>query len=393
MILEKVYMEIKEKGIYKRGDIELYFEKNKEFKVYGIYFPKPKSKIFFPKIEGVNIEEKDGKIYLMSSSFSLKKALELILNWINSIHYQDHHVTRRAGCFIEIYEGRIKKIGKPKLKYCPLAERTFSMPFTIESLKEGVEKRIKDGAFCSKRCIHRRESLVSYGASEMLADALEDKRINAAIIVCEGAGTVIADKPEIAQGIGAMMTGVFYTTPIKEIIEKLEKEAYVVFPNTAEIDQIKGAKIAKELGYKKIAVTLAAGSVRKLKNLKEIEDTIALALCTTGIKEIEAYRIKEYADLAWACASKNIREIVGPSAFLQIGVQIPVFVITKKGLDLASSRIKRLNKKIYEKIDELDFSKKYLLYRKKLPQEKEIFILEEVEKLPIRGNREPYPLL
>ncbi len=391
----KLFSEIKERGSYKRGDIELYLNENKEkFEAHGIYYPKLKVKIEFPKpeIKSLQVEEKDGKFYLKSSGQSVKNALEPIIYWINSVHYSDHHITRRAGCFIEIKEGKVEKIGRPKLKYCPLAERTFSMPFSDESIKEGFERRIKEGTFCGQRCVYRRDAWVLYGASEMLADALEDKKIDAAVTVCEGVGTVITDKPEVVQGIGAKMTGVFYTTPIKKIMEKLEEKAYVVFPNTAEIDQIRGARFAKEAGYERIAVTLAGGTARKLHKLREIDGTTALALCTTGIKEFEAYQIKEYADIAWGCGSRHIREMVGPSAFLQIGVHIPVFVLTKEGFEIASSRIKRLDGKIWERIKGLDFTKKYCLWREWPSPIKEGFRLE-VERLPVRGNKEPHPLL
>jgi len=51
--------------------------------------------------------------------------------------------------------------------------------------------------------------------------AMRKNVIDSAVLVCDGAGTVIVNRPEIVQGIGARMNGLFYTTPIKNMIVRL----------------------------------------------------------------------------------------------------------------------------------------------------------------------------
>ncbi|MDM7913603.1 MAG: DUF2099 family protein [Methanotrichaceae archaeon] len=43
-------------------------------------------------------------------------------------------------------------------------------------------------------------------------------------------------------------------------------------------------------------------------------------------------------DLVWSCASKAVREIVGPKAKMQIGISIPVFPLTQEGKRLVLNR-------------------------------------------------------
>jgi putative methanogenesis marker protein 8 len=118
--------------------------------------------------------------------------------------------------------------------------------------------------------------------------AMKERIIDSAVVVCDGAGTVVVDKPEIVQGIGARMNGLFYTSPIGNIIKRLkETGADVVFPD-AKINQTEGIIKAAELGYKKIAVTVNACMDDNLSEIRKIErdrniSVVLLVICTTGI--------------------------------------------------------------------------------------------------------------
>jgi hypothetical protein len=68
---------------------------------------------------------------------------------------------------------------------------------------------------------------------------------------------------------------------------------------------------------------------------------ILLGVHTTGIIESEALMLAENCDLVWSCASKSVREIVGPKAKLQIGISIPVFALTQEGKRLVLNRALR----------------------------------------------------
>lgn len=55
-------------------------------------------------------------------------------------------------------------------------------------------------------------------------DAMAEGLVDAAVVVCEGAGTVAVARPEVLQAVGAHMTGLVKTEPIKEIQDGLEDE-------------------------------------------------------------------------------------------------------------------------------------------------------------------------
>ena len=65
------------------------------------------------------------------------------------------------------------------------------------------------------RVLELDEKPVSFGASEILMDAMAEGLVDAAVVVCEGAGTVVVARPEVLQAVGAHMTGLIKTEPIK----------------------------------------------------------------------------------------------------------------------------------------------------------------------------------
>lgn len=288
----------------------------------------------------------------------------------------DLHITRKAGAFVAISNGKIIKIGEPSIKYCPLFKMIFDKNIIDkDSIAEKFDWQIKNlGMFTCHRELTSDKIIVPFGASEILMYALRRKEIDCAVVVCEGAGTVISNNPSLIQGIGAYMNGVFYTSPVREVINKIEKEGGIVLDTkNAKINQFLGIKKALRLGYKKIAVTLRGDEtviLKKIKSLEKINNIenigykeqkelfqkqpglieqinqinktqrikiTVLSVCNSGITKKQAEVIKDNADLIWACGSKFVREIVGPSAVIQLGVKIPVFVMNKKGLDLISS--------------------------------------------------------
>ena len=66
--------------------------------------------------------------------------------------------------------------------------------------------------------------------------------------------------------------------------------------------------------------------------------------------------IRDCADLVWSCASSDLRRIIGPLAILQLSRQIPVFVLTRKGVDFVSAYARE-----EEIIKNLDIKKQYLV--------------------------------
>lgn len=383
MELVKVLAELENKGEYWRGDSRIWAKNNM---VYCEYLPKedhPSPQLFKGKRIKENLKVKYNCYLRIEAP---EENLADLVGLINSIKYPDEHVVKRAGCKIKIRNGRVVGVGEPRILYCPLAKERYGRPAckecvdVIPFLKRELAGKIEEGMFTVKRKICEDKARYSYGASEMLMDGLRMKVIDAAVVVCDGAGTVIVKRPDVVQGIGEKMTGVFYTSPHRQLIKRLEEGSFIVFPETARIDQLEGVKAAIKLGYERIAVTTADEDSKNLAKIKGIDGEImTLALCATGIGEETARMIQEHADLAWACGSMYVRKIVGPKAWIQLGTKFPVFVLTERGFDLAKPRIRREFSSFYNELS-LDTSKKY-------------HNCKEVDILPIRSKDEPYPLI
>ena len=54
---------------------------------------------------------------------------------------------------------------------------------------------------------------VGFGASELLSFGLHKGLLDAVVLACDGAGTVVVTKPAMVQGIGGRMSGLVSTTP------------------------------------------------------------------------------------------------------------------------------------------------------------------------------------
>ncbi|MEL7571015.1 MAG: DUF2099 family protein, partial [Eubacteriaceae bacterium] len=48
----------------------------------------------------------------------------------------------------------------------------------------------------------------------------------------------------------------------------------------------------------------------------------------------------ENADLVWSCASKAVLSHIAPNSIAQVGVKIPVYIMSKKGWILAKNHLK-----------------------------------------------------
>jgi len=330
---------------------------------------------------------------------------------------KDLHITRKACALVAISNGNIIKMEKPQVHHCPL----FKTMFAYEELNENNIKNKFDwqcrewGMFTCHRKICDDKIMVPFGASEMMMYALKKKSVDAAITVCDGAGTVITSNPAVVQGIGAYMNGLFYTTPIPEVISNIENNSSknsssaVLSPKNAEIDQFKGVKLALEKGFKKIAVTVRGDEEKTIQKIRELEEDltknndlkiIIIAICNTGISKKQAEVIRDNSDLAWACASKYIRDIAGPYAILQVGMKIPVFVLTENGLDFVTSyssdsvvREKLIDKTGRHTGRHYITSGKYEEGAIKVRMGKFSVFLYETDKLPVSTFDEPEPLI
>lgn len=315
---------------------------------------------------------------------------------------RDIHILRYFTSLVSISNGKVIDVTKPVLRYCPLATHLYKefdgsrnndqWPVR-QAIQEVIEAKIHTyGFFTNKRRFSSSDIAIPFGASEMLMFALQKEIIDAAVIVCDGAGTVITESPETVQGIGARMNTLIMTSPLRKTIARLKQWGCRVLSESAYIDQVRGVQKAIRHGYKVIAVTVSGQSAKSLKTLRRIEKDsgtriISLVVCTTGVSAQDAVLIRDYADAVWSCASFEIRRLIGPAAKYQVSRQIPVFIMTENGAALLSAYAKDC-----ACLNSLDAKKQYLISAEPGGQSiylgnSHVFVKEAT--LPVHARREP----
>jgi len=282
---------------------------------------------------------------------------------MNSKIGNDLHVVRYFSSLITISNGKVTKVTKPAISHCPLAgflykglKRSESFPISRlkSELKKVIEEKITQFGFCTKdRVLWNDGVSVPYGASEIIAHGLRNKIIDSSVIVCDGAGTVVVSIPQVVQGIGARMHSVLRTSPIQGVIKRLHQYGCRTINNSGAIDQKRGVIEAAKEGYKNIAVTVNAYQGEALKSIRALEkqygiSVIILAICTTGISGKRINEIEKYADLVWACRSREVRNVLCVKAIEILSNASPVYILTQQGKMFVSgysSNIFKMRKK------------------------------------------------
>lgn len=260
------------------------------------------------------------------------------------------HLTEMAKARVLVRNGRAEVIGDPLIRSCPLRKSLYGIEEeSRESVRHVLQSHIEElGMYGPQRTLELVQMPVSFGASEILTDAMNQGLVDAAVVVCEGAGTVVVSRPEVLQAIGAHMTGLVETEPIPEILQGLIERGCITLDERAlderaTIDQKMGFFRAVEAGFRRIAVTIAGGCADDAVALRAIGDGLSvrpflLAVHTTGISNEQASVLGDCCDLVWSCASKAVRDVLGKRALLQMGVSIPVFAISHEGKRLLLNR-------------------------------------------------------
>ena len=281
----------------------------------------------------------------------------------------DEHIIEAIGrSRIVIRDGRVVDVGEARISDCPLAKR-FAYPvpaITKDAIRANIEHRIHAFGMCTpdREILDTRE-FVGFGASELLSFGLHAGLIDAAVLACDGAGTVIVTKPAMAQGIGGRMSGLVKTSPHKSVMDRIEQGGGIVLDREhATIDQVAGVALAYGEGYRTIAVTVATPESAELIH-RIHPDTLIFAVHVTGLSHDEAESLVSVSDLVTSCASMAIREIAGAGALLQAGISVPIFAMTQKGKLL-----------ILEKIRQSDDQ-----------------VLVKPTRLPALGDKQPSPLV
>jgi len=258
-----------------------------------------------------------------------------------------------CGARVLVKDGEVKVLTEPRISHCPLHESIYGIEaLDREAVRRTVEIKIKDMGFCCKSRVFDESSVVPYGSSEIISLCMKKGLLDCAVTVCDGAGTVVADKAGLVQGIGARLTGIVRTSPIRSTIEYIKVNGgEILEEESARIDQAEGVVKAAELGHKRIAVTLASFSSDSIEKIRRFEKEQAVqvaifSVCNTCAEDDDVERILIGADVVCASASKLIREKVGPKTLLQLGLTIPVFALTRLGKELLLSYLMEFNESI-----------------------------------------------
>ena len=262
----------------------------------------------------------------------------------------DEHIIEAVGMTrVVIRNGIVVETGEPKIRTCPLAKRFANPvdPITDEAVPANITARIRRFGMCTReRGVLDKETFVLFGASELMNTGLRTGTLEAAIIACDGAGTVIVRSPEMVQGIGGRMSGLVETVPYPEVIERIEREGGIVIDRiSASLNPEGGVSEAEMRGFKKIAVTVAGTDAAAAESIRRNHpEAVIIAVHTSRVKSLsDAERLFAVCDLVFACASKFIREAAEKYACVQGGVGVPVFAAGKRGKMIILERLAETN--------------------------------------------------
>ena len=114
------------------------------------------------------------------------------------------HLLEMAKARVKVKDGKIEVLTDPVISCCPLRRDLYGIEKesreTVERVLQGHMQEL--GMYGPQRVLELQEKPVSFGASEILMDAMAEGLVDAAVVVCEGAGTVVAARPDVLQAVG-----------------------------------------------------------------------------------------------------------------------------------------------------------------------------------------------
>ena len=257
-----------------------------------------------------------------------------------------------CGAKVAVKGREVEVLGEPQIHSCPLHESLYGFKvMNKEAVRKTVEFKMRNYGFCCQHRIFDDAIVVSYGASEIIKTCIEAKLLGCAVTVCEGAGTIVTSNPSLVQGVGAHLTGIIRTSPVAQILRHIRAQGGSILDSkTAKIDQAKGFQKAVEMGFKKIAVTVAGFQAKQITEIRLLEKKLnvratVFSVCNTCTVEKDLEHVAN-ADIITASASKAIRKQIGPKALMQLGVKIPVFALTERGKEIMLAYLSRFDQKI-----------------------------------------------
>ena len=263
---------------------------------------------------------------------------------------RDRHVIETLGKVrVVIENGEITEVGESEMKYCPMFHAMHKVDeLDEEFITKNINFRIKDFGMCTPERVIEMDDLVTVGISEILKTNMEKGNIDCVVGACDGAGTLIMTDPRVVQGVGGRVSGLVSTTPIPEVIEKLEQKGSIILnPETAELNQLEGLKIALDEGYKNIAITILPSPMVEEIRKYPVDDDVNVYIFvahTTGASPEEAEMLFENADIVTACASKAISEYADANEPYYYGVKVPIFCASEDGRRFLDIRLEHIGK-------------------------------------------------
>ena len=258
----------------------------------------------------------------------------------------EHIIEALGKSQITVKNGKVVDITEPEVEYCPLFDHHRGIKkLTTDVIAKNIQFRIDDFGMCTANRQLRMKDFLNFGISEIMCTLLDENVIDCVVMVLEGCGTIIVTEGELVQGIGGRVSGLVKTSPIPELIEKIGPEN-IAYPDTAEIDQVEGIKLAISKGFKNIAVTIAlASDAEKIKKLQRENPDINIyvfVVHTSKRTPEEARELFDVCDVATACASKNIREIGEAESIRTVGQSIPIYARTENGKKFLEMRLEKI---------------------------------------------------
>lgn len=261
----------------------------------------------------------------------------------------DRHVMECLGMSrVVIEDGKVVEVTEPMVKFCPLFKKYRNIDeITADVVKKNIEFRIESFGMCTEQRELRMKDFLSFGISEILSSAIKHDMMDAAVIAADGCGTIVVTDPEILQGLGGRISGLCETSPIQNVIDGVGREN-VLDPDSASMDAVAGVRKAYEMGYKRVAVTVAfMKDAMTLRNAYGDAVTI-MAVHTTCMSEEDSSTAFDVCDVITACASKSLREESKRRNVIVAGNKVPIYGVSEKGKELVLMRLKEVGKEPWD---------------------------------------------
>lgn len=258
-----------------------------------------------------------------------------------SASFDDLHVTRAAGVLVAVSGGRTVLNEPAAPSPCPLARRMGG-----ERVASYLEQKVKRwGMFTPARRLLHHSTSVPFGASEMLMRAVRRGVLDGAVVACDGIGTFASRSPELVQGTGARMNGLFHTTVYPEVVGRAASlGALLPEELSGKPDPAAGLRVAASAGLRRVGITVAGNQADLIGSLRERAEglgveAVLLSVCNSGLSPGESMAAAK-ADIIWGCAAgPQLLRAVRGRIRLQLGVISPVFALTQAGVRLVRASI------------------------------------------------------